>query len=320
MFRILALDGGGIKGTFTAAVLAALEHETKTKTAEHFDLIAGTSTGGILAIGLALGFPAQKLLDFYVERGPTIFPNTSLVADRLGTLRQLFRTKHSHQVLKSELAAVLGERKFGDAATRLVIPTYDANVGRIFVMKTAHHPDFVHDVGAPAVDVALATSAAPTYFAAAKFPRHAGASYVDGGVWANSPALVAVVEALAFLNQSSSDIDILSIGTTNAPFNIARHASSGILKWNKGLLDLMFVGQMEAAIAQASLLANRNLHRIDFTAREGQYTLDDASRSTIEQLVSVGRAEAVKRENLDVVRQRFLNGNRVQPYQPYARP
>ena len=316
MYRILSLDGGGIKGTFTASVLAALEEATGRTVIEHFDLITGTSTGGILAVGLGLGFSPRHLLDFYKERGPTIFPSTSVVDRRIGQLRQLFGPKHSHAVLRSELHNILGDRKFGESRSRLVIPTYDANAGQIFLLKTAHNPRFVHDINALAVDVALATSAAPTYFAAAPFPEHKGASYVDGGVWANCPALVGVVEAIGFLGQSSDNIDLLSIGATTEPFNIAQHLQSGLVQWNVGIIDLMFAAQMEAALAQAGLLVQGRLHRINFVALPGQYSLDDAKPDTLDKLTSIGRGEAVKKANLDIVRDRFLDGNPAERFVP----
>jgi uncharacterized protein len=317
MFRILSLDGGGIKGAFTASVLTALEEQTGRSIREHFDLIVGTSTGGILAIGLGLGFSAKDLLEFYVQRGPTIFPTTSIVERPAGFFRSLFAPKHSHAVLREQLYAILGDRKFGEAKCRLVIPTYDANAGRIFLLKTAHNPRFVHDIEALAVDVALATSAAPTYFAAAPFPMHQGASYVDGGVWANCPALIGAVEAIAFLGQTPADLDILSVGTTTEPFNIARHHNSGLAQWNVGVISLMFAAQVEAARAQAALLAQGRLHRIDFTAMPGQYSLDNARPEIIEDLVGIGRGEAVKKANLDVVRNRFLNGTPAPAFVPF---
>lgn len=209
MFRILSLDGGGIKGAFTASVLATLERSTGKRFIDHFDMIAGTSTGGIIAIGLAMGISAAEIRDFYVKHGPTIFPATGL----RGKFWQLFKPKYSHAPLREALNEILGERRFGDAHTRLVIPTYDANSSRIYVMKTAHDPRFVREIDARAVDVAMATSAAPTYFQAAAFPHQPGSSYVDGGVWANCPAMVGVTEALAFLGQSGATIDVMSVGT-----------------------------------------------------------------------------------------------------------
>lgn len=309
--RILALDGGGIKGAFTASVLAALEKDTGSLV-EHFDLITGTSTGGILAIGLGMGFSAEELKDFYIDRGEEIFSATS-VFGRFGFLKQLVMPKHSSKPLERALADILGKRKFGESKSRLVIPTYDAINGRIFMMKTAHHERFVHDVEALALDVAMATAAAPTYFEARAFPAHHGASYVDGGVWANCPALVGLTEAVAFLGAKAEEVDILSIGTTASPFNVADDRRSGAVQWNMGLINLMFEAQVEAAKAQTSLLAG-GFHRIDASVPAGRFGIDKADANTIAELVTLGRGEAVKKENLEVVRSRFLNGDRVSPF------
>lgn len=316
MFRILSLDGGGIKGTFTASVLASLEHDTGCSTADHFDLITGTSTGGIIAIGLGLGIPAQEILDFYLEQGASIFPGTSIVERTGGRLRQLFRPKHSQPNLKAALVKVFKERKLGESKCRLAIPTYDAIAGRIFVMKTAHHERFKYDINATAVDVALSTAAAPTYFSAAPFPEHKDASYVDGGVWANTPVMVGLTEAVGFLGVQLDNIDLLSIGTTTKPFNIAQHSKSGAAQWNTGLIELMFEAQMEANLAQARLLLNGRLHRINITAKEGEFSLDDARPEKIQRLINLGRGEAVKREHLEIVTNRFLNGTHAPPFTP----
>lgn len=320
MFRILSLDGGGIKGAFTASVLATLEEETGKATVDYFDLITGTSTGGILAIALGLGIPARRIRDFYAEKGPRIFPGTSLVQRAGGILRQLWRPKHSHAALRDALSDVFGTRRFGESKCRLVIPTYDAIAGRIFLLKTAHHERFKYDIDAPAVDVALATSAAPTYFAAAPFPTHCDASYVDGGVWANSPVMIGITEAVAFLGVALENIDLLSIGTTTTPFNIAQHTDDGIAQWNAGLVELMFAGQMEAAHAQAMLLLNGRQHRINVTAKEGEFSLDDARSEKIQRLINLGRGAAVKKENLELVSARFLNGVTAPAFVPLREP
>src|SRR6516165_9631952 len=114
-FRILSLDGGGIKGAFTASVVAALEEDTGKAAADYFDLITGTSTGGIVALGLGLGLSAKEVMEFYRQQGPTIFPSTSLVQRTESIVRQLFAPKHSHDVLKEALRQVLGERRFGES-------------------------------------------------------------------------------------------------------------------------------------------------------------------------------------------------------------
>ncbi len=315
-YRILALDGGGIKGSFTAGVLAALEKDTGHRCVDHFDLIAGTSTGGIIALGLGLGLSAAEIVEFYTNRGPTIFPSTSLARRWSGVLRHLFQPKHSHLALRAALTEVFGQRKFGESQRPLVIPTYDAVGGRIFLLKTAHHSHLRHDYDAPAVEVALATAAAPTYFAAARFPNHGNNSYVDGGVWANSPTLAALVEAVHFRGQRLEDIDIQSIGTTSTPFNVAEKHRSGILGWNAGLVEILMNAQQQAANAQAMLLLNRRFHRIDYKAPRGQFSLDDARPQQIERLIALGRGEAVKKENIEVVRERFLNGQPAPPFTP----
>jgi uncharacterized protein len=311
-FRILSLDGGGIKGTFSAAVLARLEKQLGCRIAEHFDLIVGTSTGGILAIGLGLGFSAAELLDFYVQRGSTIFPSTA-AESRLGWLRQIFRPKHSHQILRNELTKILGDRAFCASTCPLVIPTYDAIGGRIYLMKTCHAPGLVRERDARAVDVALATSAAPTYFQAATFPGHNDASYVDGGVWANSPAMVGVTEAIHFFKQRPQNIALLSIGATYSPFNIAHKQKAGAAGWNVGLISLMFEAQVQAARAQAGLIAGK-FHRIDAVVTAGDFVLDRADPETIRRLAVLGDNEGSTKANLDAVRTHFLNGRMARPY------
>jgi uncharacterized protein len=314
-FRILSLEGGGIMGTFAASVLSTLEEQTNCRCIDHFDLITGTSTGGIIAIGLGLGIPAQNVLDFYKENGSTIFQNAGITRRFVNSIRHIFQPKHSQDTLREVLRSVFHDQKFGQSKSRLVIPTYDAVGTRIYLMKTAHHKRFTHDINSLAVDVALATSAAPTYFSAAEFPLHPGSSYIDGGIWANCPALVGLVEATHFLGIPSSHIDILNIGTTSSPFSVSQNAQAGIKGWALGLINLLMKGQVESTRAMSFLLTNGGFHHIDYIAPPGKYSLDDSTK--INELIALGRAEAVKRENLDkVVRPRFLNGIHVNSFVP----
>jgi patatin-like phospholipase/acyl hydrolase len=313
MFRILSLDGGGIKGVFTAAALARIEDQSKRKVIDHFDLICGTSTGGILAIGLSMGISAAVLLEFYRKRGPVIFPAMSLVERSAGLLRQLFvGPKLSREILKRELSAVLKEAKFGEARCRLAIPSYDAVRGRIYVFKTPHNSRFVNDIDTSAGDVALATSAAPTYFAAASANRDG--RFVDGGVWANCPVMVGLVEAVSFLNIPLGEIDILSVGTTTEPFSIAKNETASALKWNIGLVNLMFEAQAEAAQAQAKLLLNGRVHRVNFLSTANRFSLDNAGERAIGDLTNLGWTEVEKKEHSEVILRRFVNGVAVNPY------
>ncbi len=319
MFRILSLDGGGIRGAFTASVLATLETDTNRSVKDHFDLITGTSTGGILALGLGLGFTASELLEFYRTRGPDIFPATSRFDRVRASFRQLFGPKLTQAPLRSALTEILGERSFGEASSRLVIPTYDAVGGRIYLFKTAHHPRFVNDLDLPAVEVALATSAAPTFFEAARPTSLVGAQFVDGGVWANSPALVGLVEAMAFLGKRPSEIDLISIGTTSSPFNIARHARSGAFRWNVGLIDLLMNGQSEAALSMSDILLAGRMLRIDHLTREGEFAMDDGRQDRIEKLIALGRNKAQMKAVRDEVARRFLNGTPSSPFVPVVK-
>jgi patatin-like phospholipase/acyl hydrolase len=306
-FRILSLDGGGIKGTFTAAVLAEFERVTNKRVADYFDLIAGTSTGGILAIALGLGLPAEQILQFYRERGPVIFPATGLLGRTYGLFSRLFRPKRDQSVLRDHFGRVLGSRPFGESKCRLVIPAFDVTYGRVFLFKTAHHPRFQFDTGLLAADVATATAAAPTYYQAYEVPGHGG-RFIDGGVWANCPVHVAVTEAVSFLGQSPADIDVLSIGTTSYPFLIdERTQRGGLIAWGGGAaIETMFRGQMESARAHAALLiGKKNLHCVDYDAPPGTFSLDDAGG--IAALARIGTDTARLDEHLTVVQTKFLN-------------
>jgi predicted acylesterase/phospholipase RssA len=317
-FRILSLDGGGIRGAFSASVLATLEKETGHALVDHFDLITGTSTGGIIALGLALGLPASSLRDFYRDKGPDLFPGTGLVRRAHDTLRHLFAPKRSHEALEAALRSVFKNMRLGEARCRLVIPTYDAVGGRIYLLKTAHHERFTGEYQSSAVECALATSAAPTYFAAAAFAEHPSSSYVDGGVWANCPVMVGVTEAVHFLGVPLERIDVLSVGTLGEPFSVSPgRRRAGVIGWNKALIEILMRGQAEAALAQAQLLTGRNVHRIDQVVSPGRFSLDDARG--IHDLIALGDSEARKAAHLSEVKQRFLNGSRAEPFVPKHR-
>ena len=148
--RILSIDGGGIKGTMPAAFLAGLEEDLGQPIGRYFDLIAGTSTGGIIALGLGLGRTAKELLELYERRGPVIFGQDNADDELLGRIRQAWRTltatgrhvvgpKHDAAILARELKAVLNNDLIGQSQTRLVIPAWDADLRSPYIYKTAHH-------------------------------------------------------------------------------------------------------------------------------------------------------------------------------------
>ena len=144
-FQILSLDGGGIKGLFTAAVLAKLEEDLRTNITDHFDLIVGTSTGGIIALALGLGMKPREIVQFYVENGPQIFRN------RLGLnpLKHWCWRKYPNGPLRAALQQCYEARRLSDSQKRLVIPSYNLDADDVYLFKTPHHKRLRRDYRVP---------------------------------------------------------------------------------------------------------------------------------------------------------------------------
>lgn len=301
-FRILSLDGGGIKGVFTAAFLAEIERMSGKRLADYFDLIAGTSTGAIIAIGLGIGLSGSELLNFYVSNGPTIFPSIGL-KDRLWSgVRWFVGGKHDPEPLKKALKSAFGDKKLSDSRSRLVIPAFNAVDGSITVFKTAHCKHFKQDHLRTCVDIALASSAAPTFL-----PGHhvgSGGLHVDGGVWANNPTLVGILEAARNLGCQFRDIDVLNVGTTDETFHIGYplRKRAGVLRWGSRLVPLLMQAQMDGVIKQATLLLDAPPYRVSPMVAQSRFKLDDAR--DIADLVALGVKCARSEECL--LNRRFL--------------
>lgn len=302
-FRILAIDGGGIKGVFAASFLATLEDTLGEPLVDHFDLIAGTSTGGVIALGLGLEVPAKDILGFYEENGPAIFSGA-------GWRRwlRIVAAKYSSPKLKAALVDVFGERLLGESATRLLIPSINLETGEVHVFKTAHHERFERDYKERAVDVALATAAAPTYFRTHRLPS--GSPLIDGGLWANNPMGAAAVEAVGLLDLPKGTIKLLSVSCTESPL-AARDEGRlglGVSGWAKHLLDMCMGAQSSASIGTAQLLlGHANVHRVSPSVGRGRYKLDGTDG--IASLKGLGASEA--RKEYSNVKSMFLTGKRT---------
>jgi hypothetical protein len=314
--RILCIDGGGIMGTQPAAFLAALEEDLGHPIGECFDLIAGTSTGGILALGLGLGMTAKELLELYVDRGPTIFGGADGLRGRLdGFLRggrHLFGPKHKAELLRDELQRVLRGKRIGHASTRLVIPAWDPHHRSVYIFKTAHHPRLKTDYKRFAVDAAMATAAAPTIFRQHRMPDSTG--LLDGGVWGNNPIAVAVVEAIGLLRWPRESLRILSLGCVNEVYSLPE--SLGIATIWPDLTRLFLVGQSHGALGMAKLLTGHEyereaIFRVCPDVPAGLFTLDDTRK--IAQLRGMG-ASAARRER-PRIEPVFLH-SRAEPFVP----
>lgn len=228
-FKILSIDGGGIRGIIPAKILSYLEEEAIKKDGEearlcdYFDLICGTSTGGIIAIGIALGMTAKDILKLYQENAKRIFPHKSL-------LQAFIKNKpfYGRETLQKLLAESFNsfdyqtnDTRIYHCKTRLCIPTYDLDKGEQHVFKTDHLPNYQRDCHIPVVDAALATAAAPVYFTPHSFNfndmnstnRNDYINNVDGGVLANNPALLGLTEAVYCIGVPLENIEMLSLGT-----------------------------------------------------------------------------------------------------------
>lgn len=306
--RILCIDGGGIVGTFPAAFLAGIERQLPAPIGSYFDLIAGTSTGGIIAIALAMGLRASDLVDLYEQRGPAIFgAGRGAIRDLLTrvvrTLRQVALPKHDERPLRSALEAVFQDRRLGDARTRLLVPAWNPVARTVYVYKTAHHPRLSTDYLSTAVDAAMATAAAPTYFR-----RHITRDAVgltDGGTWANNPVGLAVVEAVALLGWPASSLEVLSLGCVQETYLVPGRAGIGPVGTN--LVRLFMDGQSHGSMGIAKLLTGddherKAIHRVTHTAPANSYSLDDTR--AISDLKGLGYSAA--RERLPVLQPIFF--------------
>jgi patatin-like phospholipase/acyl hydrolase len=282
----------------------------------YFDLIAGTSTGGIIALGLGAGLTAAELRDLYVNRGREIFPPGGAgfigrVYRRLRSWRRGIHYTYDQYNLARILVEVLGDRKFGEAAIRLCIPSFDGEYGEVYIFKTPHHPDYRKDLHESMVKVGLATSAAPTYF---RPMQDGGYTFIDGGVWANNPVMIGLVEALTSFDVSRERIRILSVGCGDNPYSVTgrKVTFGGLWHWRDIFTGAMRL-QSQNAIGQAGLLLGRDrLVRIDAPSQVATIGLDDWRQSV--DLLPAAAAAAVAADG-ERVAMMFLR-TPVKPYVP----
>lgn len=311
-FRILALDGGGLRGTFTAAVLAKWDDMLKAGGGNgiisHFDLVAGTSTGAILAIGLALGLNPSEILAFYEEKGPKIFPK-----DR--KLRHWLKSKHESATLRQLLTEVYGEKTLAaDSRCRLVIPTVRAKQGQAEAIVTPHSPDRTAYRDISAVDAALASSAAPTFFDESTWEGPiALETFLDGGVWANNPILPALAEAVRYLKIPLDRIDVLSIGTLSSESDFTDQLGKGKAGWAPHSVDLFFAAQEHGALALAESFLGPTRHLRVNQQTPVEIKLDDLE--AIQEMAARGN-EAGK-EHFAEVRSRFFDGHHAEEWERF---
>ena len=293
MKKILTIDGGGIKGVFAASFLANLEQRCEGRIVDYFDLIAGTSTGAIIAAALAVGIPAQDVLNLYMQKADKIFPKHKGIS--------LYKGRYATKPLEEELRAVFGDTLIKDCKTRLVIPAFNLKTTKTRVFKTQHAENLFFDKDLKIVDCLLATTAAPTYFSPYKME---GGTYIDGGVGANNPSMIALVEGISRCGWELSDIRMLSIGGID---------ETGITNGSEkmGILDALTIQKcFMSAENQYSeyicriLMPKGQYIRINHMVQKNQVALDSVSKEVLECLDTWGYNQAM--QHIDLIKKKFL--------------
>jgi len=337
-FQILSLSGGGIRGAFVTSYLNQLEQKLGRPIAECFDLIAGTSTGSIIAAGLASGTTAEEMHSFYVRYGAAIFtPRKSYLPKKriirmfyplvnwvfqkqTGTsMDAAFRSRFCPNVLKESFDEVYGDRTLGSVGTtRLIVPTMNLTDGTPHVFRSCHLPIGVTDKDVKISDAVIASTAAPTFFP----HRQIGDSaYIDGGMWASDPSMLAVAEAMQIQHLSpehkqgeasnTDELALLSIGTGSAQFSMSPPgADAGILYWAARVPDVMLTAQSQGIHLPLKFFLGERYSHINFKMTE-KWGLDDVQ--FIPQLFKVGEQRA--RETFDRINDQFLQ-HRREPFVP----
>ncbi len=307
--QVLALDGGGAKALFTINVLARLEADLQVRVADSFDLIAGTSAGGIIALGLGAGLAPSEIADRYQSLTATVFPASR--RSRGSLLRRLSRPQYDANVLSLALRDVLGDRLLGESQKPLLIPSWDTRTGEVHLFKTPHHPRLTRDWKIPMADVARATSAAPTFFAPALVDEQ---HLIDGGIWANNPSVVGIAQAVSMLGASLDDIRVLNIGTTDTLGGLPNAVHSGGLKsWLPHVFPLLMrAGSKGGQGVAEHLVGTAKYTRFDVTVPDGTFTLDT---SRIGDLKALAASES--RKLAPVYKVRFAD-HLAAAYQPHV--
>lgn len=308
---ILALDGGGIRGIIPARVVEGLEERTGMPACRLFDLVAGTSTGGILALGLTVpgedgrtpAHSAAELVQLYRRRGAEIFRRSP--GHALRTLWGLAGPKYAAEPLERVLRDAFGAARLSAALAPALVTSYDTAAAEPYLFKSyRERSPAIAGSGLPddhlAWQAARATSAAPTYFPPFRLegsgPGARARSLVDGGVFANNPAMCALADAYKLFGGSRSRYLVVSIGTGEDALELsyAQVKGRGLLRWALPILKIAFDGVSETVEYQASEMADRAWR---FQADGVVQDLDDASPDAIRRLVAAADALVARRRS-----------------------
>lgn len=324
-FKILSIDGGGIKGLYSAKLLAKFEEIFKCKVSDCFDMLCGTSTGGIIALAASLKIPMSDVVNFYQKHGPTIFNESFkhwLCGRAYLRLKQIaLGGKYSAKPLRSALESVFGKRLIAESNNFLCIPAYNTLTANPRVFKK-DFGNFTEDDRKSYVDVALATSAAPTYLPVMEIEDD---QFVDGGLWANNPILVALTEYLyKFANDTRFDgLEILSISSCQKTKGEKHHRlNRAFLNWTDTLFDSYSIGQSRSTMVLLSKLKENlrfsfDFHRIEniplSPEQDKIIDMDNASAASMKLLVKIADNTAVNEKMRPEIAHYFQTAKTLNP-------
>ena len=258
-FNILALDGGGTRGVYSAQVLSCIEQETGAPVREHFDLIAGTSTGSIIAGAAAVGIPMSGVVKLFEKESPRIFRRRWLGSFHM-------RSKYSSRSLEQVIRSCVSDLTLGEISTPLMITGSDISTGGVHVFKSRYLKDlgepYVRDGDVVLSDAILASCAAPAYFD----PVPVGDFLLaDGGLWANNPSIIALTEAVSKFRRLVEQVRVLSIGTGHSVNLYSQNRLWGLMTgWGREKLVSYFLRlQSDASANMAKLLLADRYLRLD---------------------------------------------------------
>ena len=293
-FRVLTIDGGGIRGVIPAKWLEKIESRLDKKIYESFDMVVGTSTGSILCAAVSLGKDIKQSSELYNQFGNVIFPKQEVKA-KFGWFNEV-RTLTEPEYPEIPLAETL--QKFFAIDTKLsackiptVIISYDVFRRHMFLMKSYD----AHTDSIPVWEACKASSSAPTYFPA-HILKHSGTDrpLIDGGVFANNPTIMAVSEAIRLKNKNSirqlqedTRIQVVSLGTGNLqrPISIDQAVSWGSLSWIKPIIDVMYDSSSEHShFCAHHILTDENYVRLQVDLNGVNDNMDDGSAENINEL------------------------------------
>ena len=293
--RVLSLAGGGFLGLYTAVVLEALEARAGEPLARRFDLLAGTSIGGLLALALAYEIPMARLVRLFTEHGSAVFSSRALPSGVLSRLLDLSRSvlgpKYSGKALREALQAEIGDKRLVDALHPVVVPAVDVGLCQTKVFKTPHAPSSQGDGSLRAVDVAMAACAAPGYFPSVRIGRHV---YTDGGLFAVAPDQVALHELDHFMGVDPARVSMLSIGTATARYRPADGVrdDTGAVGWlsdGRLVLTLIAVQQQHVRAMMEARLGDRYLRLDADWPPDAGLGIDVATRQAVDTLSALAR-------------------------------